>query len=439
MGETPSSPTISTKSSRIAAVARAMPGVPLTALGHHIDLGWMREAYKRVRKDGATGVDRQNAQQYEKHLEDNLQSLLERAKSGHYRAPPVRRVHIPKGDGLQTRPIGIPTFEDKILQRAVAMVIEPIYEEAFHAFSYGFRPCRSAHDACEEVQHQIMKMAGGWLLDVDIEKFFDTLDHGHLMDIVERRVRDGVVLRLIGKWLNAGVMEGFKLSYPDAGTPQGGVISPLLANVYLHTVLDDWFVREVRPRLKGPAALVRYADDFVVICGWKVDAQRVFAVLPKRFGRYGLTLHAGKTRLVPFQRPDRGRPERDRLGTFDFLGFTHYWGKSRKGHWIVMRRTAKDRFRRTLRRISEWCRAHRHWALKEQHRALSQKLRGHYAYYGITFNMVRIAQVWHRTQEVWCKWLRRRSQKAFLSWDRMRKVLTRYPLPAPRIVHQFGT
>jgi RNA-directed DNA polymerase len=420
-------------------MARQMPGVPLTTLAHHIDADWMREAYRRTRKDGARGVDGQSAAEYAERLEDNLRSLLDRAKAGTYRAPPVRRVHIPKGDGSQTRPIGVPTFEDKVLQRAVAMVLEAVYEEEFHDFSYGFRPKRSAHDACAALQSATVKMAGGWVLEVDIKKFFDTLDHRHLREILGQRVRDGTILRLIGKWLNAGVIEGLDLSHPEAGTPQGGVISPLLANIYLHAVLDEWFVREVRPRLRGRAVLVRYADDFVFVFARKDDAERVLDVLPKRFGKYGLELHPGKTRLVSFRRPDRDDGDSDGPGTFDLLGFTHHWGLSRKGHWVVKKRTAKDRFSRTLRRIAEWCRVHRHDDVEAQHRALVRKLRGHYAYYGVTSNNDALARIWYETTAIWRKWLSRRSQRAFVSWDKMLRLIERFPLPPPRIVHRYGT
>ena len=420
-------------------MAREMPSVPLTTLAHHIDMDWLREAYRRTRKDGARGVDGQSASQYAEHLEENLQSLLGRAKSGTYRAPPVRRVHIPKGDGSQTRPIGIPTFEDKVLQRAVAMALEAVYEEAFHDFSYGFRPNRSAHQACEALQNASVRMAGGWVLEVDIKKFFDTLDHTQLQTILRQRVRDGVILRLIGKWLNAGVMEGLALSHPDSGTPQGGVISPLLANLYLHEVLDEWFVREVQPRLKGRAVLVRYADDFVFVFARKDDAERVYEVLPKRFGKYGLTLHPDKTRLVPFRRPDRDDGDDDGPGTIDLLGFTHHWGLSRKGKWVVKRRTAKDRFSRTLRRIGDWCSVHRHDDVESQQRALGQKLRGHYAYFGVTSNYAALARLLHEVQAIWRKWLSRRSQKGLVTWPAMHRLLERYPLPPPRIVHRYGT
>jgi group II intron reverse transcriptase/maturase len=439
MGETSSSLTVSTKLERIAKLAREMPGVPLTTLAHHIDVDWMREAYRRTRKDGARGVDGRGAMEFAEQLEDNLRSLLDRAKSGTYRAPPVRRVHIPKGDGSQTRPIGIPTFEDKVLQRSVAMLLEAIYEEEFHDFSYGYRPRRSAHDACFIFQNETVKMAGGWVLEVDIKGFFDTLDHRQLREILGQRVRDGAIMRLIGKWLNAGVMEGLELSHPESGTPQGGVISPLLANIYLHKVLDEWFVREVRPRLQGRVTLVRYADDFVFVFAQKVDAERVLRVLPKRFGRYGLTLHPEKTRLVPFRRPDRDDGGSDGPGTFDLLGFTHHWGMSRKGNWVVKKRTAKDRFSRTLRRIREWCRKHRHLDVEVQHRALSRRLRGHYAYYGVTGNNRSLSRIWYETTRIWRKWLCRRSQKGFLTWGKMLRLLERNPLPPPRIVHQYRT
>ncbi len=439
MGEASHSPTVSTKLERIAKLARELRDKPLITLAHHIDLDWLREAHRRTRKDGARGVDGQSAEQYAEQLEDNLRSLLERVKSGTYRAPPVRRVHIPKGDGTKTRPIGVPTFEDKVLQRAVAMVLEAVYEEEFYDFSYGFRPGRSAHQACEALRAGTARMAGGWVLEVDIEKFFDTLDHGQLREILSQRVRDGALLRLIGKWLNAGVMEGLDLSHPDAGTPQGGVISPILANIYLHAVLDEWFVNDVLPRLSGHALLVRYADDFVMVFAREDDARKVLDVLPRRLGKYGLAIHPEKTRLVAFKRPDRSDRDDDGPGTFDLLGFTHHWGLSRTGRWVVKQRTANDRLSRALRRVREWCREHRHLGVEEQHRALTLKMRGHYAYYGITSNFDALARFAEEVKIIWRKWLSRRSQRAILSWAAMVRLLGRYPLPRPRIVHRYGT
>ncbi len=440
MAETPGSTTVSTKLERIAKLAREAPQAALTTLAHHIDINWLREAYRRTRKNGATGVDRQTADEYARNLEDNLRSLLERMKSGTYVAPPVRRVHIPKGDGSQTRPIGIPTFEDKVLQRAVAMVLEAIYEQSFLDCSYGFRPGRSARQALVVVQGQTVKMAGKWILEVDIRKFFDTLDHYHLRSIVQKRVRDGVLLQLIGKWLNAGVMEDGAITFPDSGSPQGGVISPILANIYLHEVLDEWFAAQVVPRLVGRAVLVRYADDLVIIFESERDARRVNDVLPKRLGKYGLTLHPEKTRMIDFRRPDLRASSskddavvRDRPGTFDLLGFTHYWARSRKGYWVVKQKTAADRFRRALKRIADWCRANRHAPVREQWIALRRKLLGHFEYFGVIGNLDALRNLRHQTTHAWRKWLSRRSQRAWLSWARMDQLLKRYPLPQPRI------
>ena len=433
--------TVYTKQQRIAKLAMEAPQMAFTTLAHHIDLDWLKEACRRTRKDGAVGVDEQTGREYVAHLEANLRSLLERAKSGTYHAPPVKRVHIPKGDG-QTRPIGIPTFEDKVLQRAVAMVLEPIYEKDFLDCSYGFRPQRSAHDALQSLWSQTMAMGGGWVLEMDIRKFFDTLDHAHLRNILGQRVRDGVILRLIGKWLNAGVVESGCITHPEAGSPQGGVISPLLANVLLHEVLDTWFERTVKPRLVGRAFLIRYADDAVFVFEEEDDARRVLEVLPKRFGKYGLTLHPEKTRLVAFHPPGRHPKSGDHrpgTGTFDLLGFTHYWGQSRRGHWVVRRKTARVRFSRALKRISVWCRVHRHRAVVEQWAVLSSKLRGHYGYYGITGNMRSVSLFRRWTERIWRYWLDCRSHKARMNWARFAALLSRYPLPAAHLPRSVFT
>jgi RNA-directed DNA polymerase len=441
MKEIPSSEIVCTKLERIAEVAKEMPGVALTSLSHHIDIDWLREAYRRTRKDGTAGVDGQSAQEYAQNLEANLQNLLSRAKSGTYRAPPVRRVQIPKASGKEMRPIGIPTFEDKVQQRVVAMVLEAVYEQDFLDCSYGFRPSRSAHDLLAALQHETVWMAGGWILEVDIRKFFDSLDHAHLREILRHRVRDGVILRLVEKWLHAGVLEEGQLSYPEAGSPQGGVISPILANIYLHEVLDAWFEREVKPRLRGRAKLFRYADDAVAAFSSEEDARRVMDVLPKRFAKYGLTLHPDKTRLVEFRRPDRRPPDEGdsggRPGSFDLLGFTHFWGRSLKGKWIVKRKTAKDRLSRALARVDEWCRRNRHRPVKEQWRVLSQKLRGHFGYFGIIGNSDGIGSFHEGVKHRWRKWLDRRSQRSRMSWERMTRLLEHYPLPRPRIRNRY--
>lgn len=432
---------VSTLQQRIAERAKRSPELGFTSLAHLMDIGWMYRAFALTRKDGAVGVDGQTAEDYVgDNLEPRLVDLLDRAKSGTYRAPPVRRVHIPKGMGPETRPLGIPTFEDKVLQRAVVMVLETVYEQDFLDCSYGFRPGRSAHQALDAVWRQATDMGGCWIVEVDIQKYFDTLDHAQLRELLKQRVQDGVLLRLIGKWLNAGVLEDGSLTHPDAGTPQGGVISPLLANVYLHYVLDVWFTRAVQPRLRGRSFLVRYADDFVMGFACEEDARRVLEMLPHRFGKYGLTLHPDKTRLVPFRRPapksnQSDSSGQDQPGTFDLLGFTHYWGRSWKGFWVVKRTTAQGRLSRALTKIAQWCRLHRHEPIEEQHRTLSQKLRGHFAYYGITGNGYAIQSFRAAVVRTWKKWLSRRRRRGFLSWVTFSRLLKRFPLPAATVVH----
>ncbi len=410
-----------------------------TSLAYLMDVAWLREAYRRTRRDGAVGVDGVTAVEYEKCLDENLQSLLDRAKSGSYRAPPVRRVHIPKGSGNETRPIGIPTLEDKVLQRAVVMLLEPIYEEDFHEGSYGFRPKRSAHQALEALWKCSMNVAGGWILEVDIRKFFDTIDHTHLRDFLRHRVRDGVLTRLIGKWLNAGVMEDGTVTYPEEGSPQGGVISPILANAFLHYVLDLWFAEEVVSRMKGRVNLIRFADDFVMVFSREDDARRVMEVIPKRFEKYGLTVHPEKTRLVDFRRPNRYRNNtgQSKPETFDLLGFTHYWARNYKGNLIIRRKTMKKRLARAIRSVRQWCRLNRHNPIEEQYAKLVQKVRGHYAYYGITGNGPSLATFHCEVERGWRFWLDRRNSERSMTWDKYRRLLNRYPLPQPRIVHSF--
>ncbi len=318
------------------------------------------------------------------------------------------------------------------------MLLEPIYEQDFLACSYGFRPGRSAHNALDSLRDQTMscRPKGGTVLEVDIQKFFDNLDHSHLRKFLQQRVRDGVLRRLIDKWLKAGVMEDGNVSYPDSGSPQGGVISPLISNVFLHYVLDLWFENEVKPRLAGPAFLIRYADDFTIGFRDHRDAERVMEVIPKRFGKYGLTVHPTKTKMVPFRPPssktkdDKG--PNDRPGTFDFLGFTHYWAVSLKGYWVVKVKTAANRFTRAVRSIDKWCRDNRHLPLSEQQHKLNQKLRGHYAYYGVTGNSDAMKRFHHEVENRWRKWLNRRTGRHSMHWRRFCSLLRRYPLAPAR-------
>jgi RNA-directed DNA polymerase len=432
---------VSTKQERIAALAKQSPQMAFTSLAYLMDIDWLKEAYQRTRKDGAVGVDGVSAEDYERDLEGNLQRLLDRVKSGTYQAPPVRRVYIPKGGSTtETRPLGIPTLEDKVLQRAVVMLLEPIYERDFLDCSYGFRSGRSAHQALEFFRNQLMNGRGGWVLEVDIRKFFDTLDHGHLRTFLRLRVRDGVLLRLIDKWLKAGVMEDGSVSYPEAGTPQGGVVSPLLSNVFLHYVLDLWFEQDVKPRLRQRVFLIRYADDFVIGFRDQRDAQRVMEVLPKRFGKYGLTVHPTKTKLVPFCPPssktkDDNGQRGGRPGTFDLLGFTHYWGRSLRGYWVIKQKTAASRFGRAVRSIDSWCRDNRHLSIGEQQQKLNEKLRGHYAYYGVTGNSGALTRFLWEVGRHWRKWLFRRNRNRSMNWTCFRRTLQRYPLTGVRTVH----
>jgi len=397
----------------------------------------MREAWKRTRKDGALGVDEETAEEFSRNLDERLENLLNRARSGRYQAPPVRRGYVPKGRSGK-RPIGIPTLEDKVLQRAVVMLLEAIYEEDFHDFSYGFRPGRSQHQALDALWKGIQSLGSCWVLDADIRKYFDRIDHGQLRRILDRRVRDGVIRRLIDKWLKAGVWEEGKRYVPESGTPQGGVISPLLSNIYLHEVLDDWFMTSVQPRMKGRTRIYRFADDFLLVFASREDAQRVLEVLPKRLGRFGLEMNLEKTRLIHFHKPREEGPgggKKVSSEVFQFLGFTHYWGPSRRGRWVVKRRTAGNRLSRSLRGIADWCRRHRHDPVRDQHRKLSQKMVGHYNYYGITGNWDRLSQYLWEVSRIWRKWLNRRTRPGTMPWKRFHQLLEHYPLPAVKIYH----
>lgn len=432
---TPSPSTVTERLRRIATLVERAEGRPFTTLAHHVDVDWLRVATARTRKNGAPGVDGQTGQAYAENLEVNLQDLYRRIRSGTYEAPPVRAVDIPKGDG-KTRTLGIPTFEDKVFQRAVVMLLEPLYEPEFHPDSYGFRPRRSAHQALAALRDCLMTWHGGWVLEVDIRKFFDTLGHAHLTALLQQKVRDGTVLRWIDHWLRADVLRDGCLEHRDEGTPQGGVISPLLANIYLHYVLDHWFETEVRPRLGGRSRLFRYADDFVIVFEREEDARRTLDVLPKRFGRYGLALHPDKTRLIPFHQPRprgwRGRhDDRPTPGAFDLLGFTHVWARTAKGTWFVRRKTARDRMTRSLAAVREWCRASRHLSIRVQSEALSRKALGHFQYYGIPGNLDSLWRFSKMAYRAWVKWLGRRSQT--VNWKRLLRVLDQYPLPIPRL------
>ena len=436
MGDTQRSQTVSTKLQRITEQAKAHPEMVFTSLRHLIDVDFLREAYHRTRKDGATGVDGVTGREYGDGLEENLKSLHGRLREQRYKAMPVRRTWIEKDDGSQ-RPLGIPAFEDKIVQRAVSMLMSAVYEQDFCAFSHGFRQGHSPHQAIKELREQCLKLNIKWIVDADVSKFFDQLDHSLLQQIIQKRINDGGILRLIGKWLNAGVLEEGKLSYVEQGTPQGGVISPLLANIFLHHVLDEWFENQIKPRLRGRCFLTRFADDFVCGCEFESDARRVLAVLPKRFNRFKLTIHPEKIKLVRFQRPQEGEKAAEEWRTFDFLGFTHYWAKSRSGSWVIKRKPSVKRLRRAMKSVWQGCRDHRHWNMVEQYKILCAKLRGHYQNYAVRANYKMLQVYFEHVEYCWRRWLGRRSRNGYIFGLEFDRIRSKFPLPTPTIIHNI--
>ena len=402
-------------------------------LNRHIDVTLLREAYRRINKDSAAGISGETAKEYGADLEVNLQNLFDRLRNGTYRIPNIRRVWIDKEDGRK-RALGLPETEDKIVQKAIAMLLNAVYEQDFCDFSYGFRPGRSAHQGLQQIRASCFEKATHWIIDVDISKFFDTIDHGALMRIIQQRVNDGVLLKYIAGWLKTGVVEGGIVEYPGEGTPQGGVISPLLANIYLHYVLDRWVETEVQPRMKGKVWLVRYADDLVIGTELEEDARKILGVLPKRMEKYGLKLHSAKTKLVRFQPPSNEQEEKE-SETFIFLGFTHYWGKTRNGRWTIKRKIAAKRIKRTMRNLWQWCKVNRHIAVKDQYQTLCKKLRGWYHYYALPCNYAIMSAVRNRTTRFWHYWLSRRSSDSPITWNKFAIVMARFPLPQPRIIH----
>lgn len=435
MGDTLRSETVSTKLDRIAEQAVRNPEMQFTTLAHLIDEEFLLEAFGHIKKKAAAGVDGVTAEEYADNLEANIAALYRRMRSGRYKAPPVKRVWLEKGDGKQ-RPIGIPTLEDKVIQRAVTMLLEAIYEQVFYACSHGFRPKKSAHHALREIRENCMNMGIRWILDADIKGYFDSIRHDILREFLRKKMNDGTIIRFIGKWLNAGVMEEGKWSSSDTGTPQGGVISPLLSNVFLHYVLDEWFEQEIKPRMKGRCFFSRFADDFVIGFELESDARRVMDVLPKRFNRFGLTIHPTKTKLIEFGRPDRKQTSGKGKGTFDFLGFTHYWARSKRGYWVIKRKTKAKKLRSAMTAMWKWCKYNRHKPIREQGRKLRQKLNGHYQYFGITGNSKMLDVYLRHTERAWWYWLGHRHRSGHITWERFTEHhLVHFPLPRPRIVH----
>jgi group II intron reverse transcriptase/maturase len=424
--------TMTTKLLKVAERAKRDPQERILSLARLIDEPALSRAFGRIRKDGAVGVDGVTKEQYGQHLEENLRGLHERLRSQRYRHQPIRRVHIPKEQG-KTRPIGLSTIEDKVVQEALREVLEVLYEPVFLDCSYGFRPGRSAHDALRALNQMLFGREASWVIEADIKSYFDGIDRKKLKEMMRLRVADETFLRLVGKCLRVGILDGAEYSTPDEGTVQGSVLSPLLGNVYLHHVLDLWLERKVRPRLRGRMKVIRYADDFVVGFEREDDARRVMAVLGKRFERFGLELHPDKTRLFRFERPANLSKGAERPTTFDFLGFTVYWRRGHRGHVALGMKTRKARQRRTITSIDEWCRRHRHLPTMAQHAALRRKLAGHFNYFAISGNKRSVSTLQDRVQQIWFKWLNRRSQRSRMTWQRFTDLLKVHPLPAPTV------
>jgi RNA-directed DNA polymerase len=423
---------------RIGQRAKQEPEERFTNLLSHIRAPLLKEAYQSLRKAAASGVDGVTWEEYGERLDERLLDLQDRIHRGSYHPQPVRRVHIPKGDG-RTRPLGIPSLEDKIVQQAARRVLEPIYEAMFIGFSYGFRPKRSAHDALDALAVAIGRKVS-WVLDADIRSFFDTIDHGWMQQFIEHRIGDKRMVRLLMKWMRAGVMEEGTLHEVEQGTPQGGIISPLLANIYLHYVLDLWVCQWRKRHARGEVYVVRYADDFVMGFQFEQDAHAMRAALAERLAQFGLELHPDKTRVVEFGRFARERRERRGLGkpeTFEFLGFVHIAGTSRQGTFQLQRRTSRKKRRAKLRQLKEECRRRRHRPVVEQHAWLRSVLLGHYRYYAVPTNSRALAQFRRSVAFMWHRSLQRRSQRGRWSPERWSAFEQRFPLPQPHILHPW--
>jgi group II intron reverse transcriptase/maturase len=429
---------MSTKLDRIAELAREDPKRQFFSIAHLITPEALEAAFRSLRKAASAGVDGVTCEEYEANAGRNIRQLHQRLTDGTYQAQPLRRIYIPKEDGKQ-RPISIPALEDKIVQKAAVEILNAIYEQDFLDCSYGFRPGRSPHQALDELRADICTRPTEWILEIDITAYFDSIVREQLMEMIGKRISDGSVLRLIRKWIQVGFIDDGRLLVSETGTGQGQTISPLLANVYLHHVLDEWFEQVVKPRLRGEAHEIRFADDAIICFQYREDAEKVMDVLPKRFAKYGLTLHPEKTRLLEFGRCALGKAKRQgrKPDIFAFLGFTHICAQSRKGTFTVHVRTMSKRLRRGLNEIAHWCQAHRHEPVDQQQKTLNAKLRGHNQYYGRPTNYRGILKFYRGVQHIWRRWLSRRTRGGPISWEKYNAILRRHPLLSPRIMHAW--
>ncbi len=430
---------MSTQIDRLTELAKEDARRQFYSIAHMITPEALYAAFRGLRKKASAGVDGVTYEEYERDAARNIQTLHKRLKNGKYQAQPLRRVYIPKENGKQ-RPISIPALEDKIVQKAMVEILNAIYEQDFLDCSYGFRPGRGQHQALDEVGRVICTRPTGWVLEIDVTAYFDSIVRKQLMGMIEKRVRDRSVLRLIRKWIQVGVIEEGRLLVSETGTGQGQTISPLLANIYLHYVLDEWFENAVKPRLRGAAHEIRFADDAVLCFQYKEDAERVMEVLPKRFAKYGLTIHPEKTRLLEFGRyaEEKAKRQGKKPATFDFLGYTHVCARSRRGKFTVHVRTMKKRFRRGLTAIAEWCQENRHMPVEEQQKTLNAKLRGHYQYYGRPTNYQSLCRFFREVRHIWRKWLSRRTRGNGMIWEKYAAILRSHPLLIPRIQHSWS-
>lgn len=428
-----------TKLALITRRAREDSKFRFTSLAHLLNVEFLRGCYRSLGKEKAGGIDGMSWHDYGEHLDENLVNLVRRLKAKRYKPLPAKRVYIPKND-KESRPLGLPAIEDKIVQKGIARILEAIYEADFMDCSYGFRPKRSCHHALKAVNDTIMSKPVSYIIEADIKGFFDHVSHDWMMKFLQVRIRDSSLLLLIRRFLKAGYMESGKLVRTDEGTPQGGNLSPMLANIFLHYVLDLWFVKRVKPGVDGQCYLVRYADDFVCMVQYRQSADEIERMLRERFAKFGLSLHPEKTRTISFGRYERqnARWQGRKANTFDFLGFTHFCGHSRKGTFLLGRKTSRMKFRKACKAMNDWLRRIRSvMRIEEIWPILAAKLRGHYNYYGVSGNSRMIVRFGYVTIRAVMKWLNRRSQRRSFTWKKFSAYLVHYRLSRPRIVHNI--